>query len=84
MYKPVSNKHDFNQMEEKVLAFWKEHDTFKKSLEQTRGKQEFVFYDGPRSPRGCRTTGICWRTPTLKTQPQNSSCTSKSAMANLF
>ncbi|MCL1910073.1 MAG: isoleucine--tRNA ligase, partial [Kiritimatiellaeota bacterium] len=47
MYKPVSNKHDFNRMEENVLAFWKEHDTFKKSLEQTRGKPEFVFYDGP-------------------------------------
>lgn len=47
MYKPVSNKVDFPAMEEKVLAFWKEDDTFKKSLEKTKDNQEFVFFDGP-------------------------------------
>ena len=47
MYKPVSNKVDFPAMEEKVLAFWKEDDTFKKSLEKTQGNPEFVFFDGP-------------------------------------
>ena len=47
MYNPVSNKTDFNGMEGEILTFWMEHDTFKKSLEQTRGKDEFVFYDGP-------------------------------------
>jgi len=47
MYNPVSNKTDFNRMEEEVLAFWKEHDTFAKSLEQTKDREAFVFYDGP-------------------------------------
>ncbi|MBO7299220.1 MAG: isoleucine--tRNA ligase [Kiritimatiellae bacterium] len=47
MYKPVSNKADFNKLEEEILEFWKENNTFEKSLEQTKGKDEFVFYDGP-------------------------------------
>ncbi len=47
MYNPVSNKTDFNAMEEGVLQFWREHDTFQKSLNQTEGGKEFVFYDGP-------------------------------------
>ncbi|MBO7224028.1 MAG: class I tRNA ligase family protein, partial [Kiritimatiellae bacterium] len=47
MYKPVSNKADFNKLEEEILEFWKENNTFEKSLEQTKGKAEFVFYDGP-------------------------------------
>ena len=47
MYKPVSNKHDFNNMDEEVLAFWKDGDMFAKSLEQSKGKPEFIFYDGP-------------------------------------
>lgn len=46
-YQSVSNKIDFNRMEEDVLAFWKTHDTFQKSLDQTRQNDTFVFYDGP-------------------------------------
>ncbi|MFZ1987859.1 MAG: class I tRNA ligase family protein [Minisyncoccia bacterium] len=33
--------------EEKILAFWKERDIFKKSLEKDAPRGEFVFYDGP-------------------------------------
>ncbi len=47
MYSPVSSKHDFNAMEEAVLRFWHEQDTFGKSLSQTRSGEPFVFYDGP-------------------------------------
>lgn len=47
MYNPVSNKHDFSMMEEAILQFWAEHDTFKRSLEQTKSGEAFVFYDGP-------------------------------------
>ena len=47
MYKPVSNKADFNKLEEEILKFWEENKTFEKSLEQTKGQDEFVFYDGP-------------------------------------
>lgn len=33
--------------EERILAFWKEHDIFKKSLEKNKGGKEFVFFEGP-------------------------------------
>ena len=43
----ISNQVDFPKLEEEILAFWKENDTFAKSLDQRRGSREFVFYDGP-------------------------------------
>ncbi len=47
-YTPVSNKHDFGQMEREVLQFWAEHQTFAHSLERTdASKGDYVFYDGP-------------------------------------
>ncbi len=33
--------------EETILAFWREHDIFKKSVEKEPTKGEYVFYDGP-------------------------------------
>ncbi|MFA6094502.1 MAG: class I tRNA ligase family protein [Candidatus Paceibacterota bacterium] len=33
--------------EEEILAFWRDNNIFEKSLKQTEGKDEFVFYDGP-------------------------------------
>ncbi len=47
MFKPVLSKTDFAKMEEDVLAFWQEHGTFKKSVENRSKNSEFVFYDGP-------------------------------------
>lgn len=47
MFDPVSNKVDFNKIETEVLAFWEKNDIFKKSLRQTEGKPDFVFFDGP-------------------------------------
>ncbi|NLB69352.1 MAG: isoleucine--tRNA ligase [Lentisphaerae bacterium] len=47
MYTPVSNRTDFNAMENAILKFWHENDIFNKSLKQTEGGDEFVFYDGP-------------------------------------
>ncbi len=47
MFKPVSSKVDFAAMEEGVLAFWAENDTFKKSIENRASEREYVFYDGP-------------------------------------
>ena len=40
-------KSDVALREEAILQFWKENKTFEKSLKQTEGKREFVFYDGP-------------------------------------
>ena len=47
MYKPVDPKTDFPKQEEEVLSFWEKNDTFKKSLSQREGAEDFVFYDGP-------------------------------------
>ena len=47
MYKPVNPKVDFPKQEEEILKFWKEDDTFKKSVSQREGQPEYVFYDGP-------------------------------------
>ena len=37
----------FPEMERDILAFWTEHETFKKSLDQTRDSEPYTFYDGP-------------------------------------
>ena len=37
----------FPKAEHEVLAFWKENDVFKKSLEKTKDGQPYIFYDGP-------------------------------------
>ncbi len=37
----------FVNAEHDVLKFWQENQVFQKSLEQSKGKPEFVFYDGP-------------------------------------
>jgi len=38
---------DFPGEERKTLAYWKEIKAFEQSLEQSKGKKEFIFYDGP-------------------------------------
>ena len=47
MYKSVDAKVDFPKQEEEVLEFWKKNDTFKKSVSQREGCEEFIFFDGP-------------------------------------
>ena len=47
MLKPVSNKVNFPAMEEEILRFCEDHQTFQKSVDQRRGGREYVFYDGP-------------------------------------
>jgi len=47
MYESVDPKASFPSMEEAVLAFWKEHGIFEKSISERDGSPEFVFYDGP-------------------------------------
>ncbi|MBN2876017.1 MAG: isoleucine--tRNA ligase [Spirochaetales bacterium] len=47
MYEPVDPKASFPALEEAVLAFWKEHGIFEKSVSDREGSPEYVFYDGP-------------------------------------
>ena len=47
MYKAVDPKVEFPKQEEEVLKFWQDNETFKKSLSQREGAEDYVFYDGP-------------------------------------
>ena len=42
----------FPEMETEVQKFWAEDDTFKASLEQSKGNPEYIFYDGPPFANG--------------------------------
>lgn len=52
----VASSPNFPQMEEETLAYWKEDDTFRKSIRNRDagegGSNEFVFYDGPPFANG--------------------------------
>ena len=39
--------YNFSKEEQKILAFWEERKIFEKTLEKTKDKKPFVFYDGP-------------------------------------
>lgn len=43
----VTNDISFVQMEHEVLKFWQKEKIFEASLEQTRHKKPYIFYDGP-------------------------------------
>jgi isoleucyl-tRNA synthetase len=46
-YTPVNARADFPKLEESILAFWRENDSFRQSLDLREGEQRFTFYDGP-------------------------------------
>ena len=47
MFKPVSNRVAFPEMEKSILAAWEKNRTFEKSLARNAGKDRYTFYDGP-------------------------------------
>ena len=52
-YDKVSPDMNFVSREKEVLAFWKEHDVYKKSIRPATGSnQTFVLYDGPPTANG--------------------------------
>ncbi len=40
------------EIEEQVLKFWKEHSIFEQSLAKNKGKNKFVFFEGPPTANG--------------------------------
>lgn len=48
----MSDKSQFAQIEEEILAKWKAEGTFEKSVAQREGKELFSFYDGPPFANG--------------------------------
>lgn len=47
MYDPVDPKVNFPEQEEKILAFWRDNDIFRKSITNREDAPEYTFYDGP-------------------------------------
>ncbi len=52
MFKSVDAKKSFPKMEEAVLKYWEDNKIFEKSIEMRKGKEKFVFFDGPPFANG--------------------------------
>ncbi len=52
MYSKVDKDMNFVEREKKVQQYWKENDTFRKSMEQREGCPTYTFYDGPPTANG--------------------------------
>ncbi len=52
VFEPVSNRVRFPDVEARVLDFWREHDVFRKSVEQRSADKLYSFYEGPPTANG--------------------------------
>ena len=52
MFKPVSSKVSFPQMEEGILQFWKDEDIFRRTEREREGGPRFTLYEGPPTANG--------------------------------
>jgi isoleucyl-tRNA synthetase len=52
MYRPVPAQVDLPALDRGILRFWRDNDIFARSLEQSRGRPEWVFYEGPPTANG--------------------------------
>jgi isoleucyl-tRNA synthetase len=52
MYRPVPAQVDLPALDREVLDFWRENDVFARSLAQSQGRPEWVFYEGPPTANG--------------------------------
>ncbi len=52
MFREVSSKISFPELEEKILKYWKKEKIFRKSLDKTQSGKPFVFYEGPPTANG--------------------------------
>ncbi len=51
-FDPVDTRVSFPTLETEVLAFWREHDTFRESVRRRQGGPHFSFYEGPPTANG--------------------------------
>ena len=51
-FKDVQGRYDGPALETEVLAFWRERDVFRKTLEQSDGRPQFSFNEGPPTANG--------------------------------
>src|SRR5687768_1468840 len=48
---------NFPELENRILQVWKEKNVFDRSLEESSGKPDFVFYEGPPTANGLPHNG---------------------------
>jgi isoleucyl-tRNA synthetase len=51
-FRPVDTKQSFPELEQRVLARWRERDVFHRSLAQREGAEIWSFYEGPPTANG--------------------------------
>ena len=52
MFKPVSSQVKFPHLEEEVLHYWKQNNSFKKSMQLREQNERYVFFEGPPTANG--------------------------------
>lgn len=52
MFRKVEPTMNFAAIEEEILNFWNENGIFKKSVDNRKGAEKFVFYEGPPTANG--------------------------------
>ncbi len=52
MFDPVAPQVSFPELERELLEFWKRERVFERSVEESRGKPQFTFYEGPPTANG--------------------------------
>jgi isoleucyl-tRNA synthetase len=51
-HRPVDSAQSFPELEERILARWRERDVFHESIRRREGAPPFVFYEGPPTANG--------------------------------
>jgi isoleucyl-tRNA synthetase len=51
-YRPVPAHVDLPGMDREIIAFWNQHSIFARTLEQSAGRQQWTFYEGPPTANG--------------------------------
>lgn len=51
-FKPVTSQVNLPQVEDEVLKYWEENKIYEKSVENRKGSERFVFYEGPPTANG--------------------------------
>ena len=52
LYPALARKFHDAQSEELISAFWRRHDTFRRSISEREGCPPWVFYEGPPTANG--------------------------------
>ena len=52
LFRPVDPSVSFPELETGILEFWREHDIFRRSIEERPEDNLFVFYEGPPTANG--------------------------------